>query len=91
MSKNAREASPKQPERPASDESPEVASTSRPAGFTRRSFIARLSATGVASASTIPLLRDISAGAGRDLIRSRDCTAARNSLAYGHRWWPHDQ
>ncbi len=61
MSKNTREASPKEPERPASGEPPEVASTSRPAGFTRRSFIARLSATGVAAASTIPLLRDISA------------------------------
>ena len=61
MSRNTGEASPPEPDRPASDERAEIASTIRPAGFTRRSFIARLSASGVAAASSIPLLRDISA------------------------------
>src|ERR1700683_1564439 len=61
MSRNTGEASPPEPDRPASDERAEIAPPIRPAGFTRRSFIARLSASGVAAASSIPLLRDISA------------------------------
>ena len=64
MSKNARDASSSEPEQPSEEKVKEVSPNKVPpnkdrTGFTRRSFIARLSASGVAAASTLPLLQNL--------------------------------
>jgi xanthine dehydrogenase YagT iron-sulfur-binding subunit len=66
MSKNARDSSSSEPDqRPeenVKENSPnQISPNHGRTGFTRRSFIARLSASGVAAASTLPLLQTISA------------------------------
>jgi xanthine dehydrogenase YagT iron-sulfur-binding subunit len=61
MSKDAQEASPPEAQQQPAEQATEIAVTREPTGFTRRSFITRLGASGVAAASAIPLLQNIGA------------------------------